>query len=170
MSLLVVRHANAGRRNTYGDDDSLRPLSIRGHARAAALVALLSGYEPKRILSSPLTRCFETVQPLATALSLPIEPVVALAEGHGSEAVHLVNSLAGGSVVLCTHGDVAAALLESLVPERDAERRAELKLQKGDVWVVQPTGPSLRIVDHLRRNGVGSRSAGPRARTDRPVP
>jgi 8-oxo-(d)GTP phosphatase len=156
MALLVVRHANAGRRSTYKGDDRLRPLSSRGQARSAALVKTLSDYRPNRILSSPFTRCFETVQPLATALSLPIEPTVALAEGHGGEAVDLVEGMAGESAVLCTHGDVAAVLLDRLVPDLEAERRAGLKLQKGDVWVVQPTGPWLGIVDHLRRDRGGS--------------
>lgn len=163
MSLLVVRHANAGRRNTYKGDDRLRPLSTRGQSRAAALVPLLRGHQPKRILSSPFTRCFETVQPLATALSLSTEPVVALAEGHGPEAVELLDRLAGDSAVLCTHGDVAVALLEALVPEEEAERRTELKLQKGEVWVVRQSGGSLAIVEHLRRTDVGSPSTGPKA-------
>jgi 8-oxo-dGTP diphosphatase len=155
--MLVVRHANAGRRTAYKGDDRLRPLSTRGHDRAVALVPLLSRYRPESVLSSPFVRCIETVQPLAEALSVPVEPDDALAEGHGTDAVPLLRRLAGESVVLCTHGDVATAMLESLVAEPDAAQRRHLKLQKGEVWVIDSVGGSLAIVEHIRRVSSSSR-------------
>ena len=151
MPLLVVRHAHAGRRSAYRGDDRLRPLSPRGKARARGLVPLLSDYRPQRILSSPYVRCCATVQPLAEALGLPVESIDELAEGHGDDAVRLLTTMAGESAVLCTHGDVAAELLEALVPDPTPADRKALRLQKGEVWVVQSTGSSLTIVDHLRR-------------------
>jgi 8-oxo-(d)GTP phosphatase len=151
MPLLVVRHANAGRRSAYKGDDRLRPLSSRGHTRARDLVPLLVSYRPQRVLSSPFVRCCGTVQPIAEALTLPVESVDELAEGHGTDAVLLMKRMAGESAILCTHGDVAADILGSLVPDSDAAGRNDMRLQKGEVWVVQSTGASLRIVEHLRR-------------------
>ncbi len=151
MPLLVVRHANAGRRSAYKGDDRLRPLSARGRARASALVPLLSRYRPQRILSSPFVRCCETVQPIAEALGLPVESVDGLGEGHGPDAVHLLTRMAGEAAVLCTHGDVASEMLTLLAPEAGEAERTSLRLQKGDVWVIQSEGPSLAIVEHLRR-------------------
>ena len=151
MPLLVVRHAHAGRRSAYSGDDRLRPLTARGRARAAALVPILSAYRPRRVLSSPFTRCLETVAPLAGALGLGVESVDELGEGHGPEAVRLVTTMAGESAVLCTHGDVATALLEWLVPESEPARRRALRLQKGEFWVVRSKGASVVIVDHVRR-------------------
>ena len=151
MPLLVVRHAHAGRRSAYRGDDRLRPLSTRGKARARELVPLLSEYRPQRILSSPYVRCCATVQPVAEALGLPVESVDELAEGHGSDAVRLLATMGGESAILCTHGDVASALLEVLVPDPKSADRKALRLQKGEVWVVQSTGSSLAIVQHLRR-------------------
>jgi broad specificity phosphatase PhoE len=157
MPLLVVRHANAGRRSAYKGDDRLRPLSTRGQARAAALVPLLSRYEPKSILSSPFVRCVETVAPLAEALHLRVKSLDALAEGHEADAVPLLRRMAGKAALLCTHGDVAAAVLEALVP--DPALRAELRLQKGEVWVIESNDNSLAIVEHIRRvrGAAGSR-------------
>jgi 8-oxo-dGTP diphosphatase len=128
----------------------VRPLTVRGRARAATLVPELSRYHPRRILSSPFVRCWETVQPLAEALGLGVESVDELSEGHGPDAVRLLSTMAGESAVLCTHGDVAGDLLEFLYPE-PTPARARLRLQKGDVWVVQSTGSDLVISDHLRR-------------------
>jgi len=151
MPLLVVRHANAGRRSAYKGDDRLRPLSTRGQARAAALVPLLSRYQPKSILSSPFVRCVETVTPLAEALHLSVKSEDALAEGHGVDAVPLLRRMAGKAALLCTHGDVAVAMLEALVPDRSAAVQSELRLQKGDVWVIESDNDHLTIVEHIRR-------------------
>jgi len=149
MPLLLVRHANAGRRSAYTGDDRVRPLSSRGLAQADGLVPLLKGYRPRRILSSPYVRCCETVRPLSEALALPVETVDALAEGHGSETLRLMERMAGESAVLCTHGDVALEVLDALAGQRPAKVRQSLRLQKGEVWVVQSAGTSLSIVEHL---------------------
>jgi 8-oxo-dGTP diphosphatase len=155
MPLLVVRHAHAGRRNSTAGDDRERPLTDRGRARAAALVPILSAYHPRRILSSPFVRCCETVQPVAEALGLGVESVDELGEGHGADAIRLLTTMAGESAVLCTHGDVATSLLEFLYPD-PTPARAKLRLQKGDVWVVQSAGSAMVIAEHIRRS---SRSA-----------
>ncbi len=149
VPLLVVRHARAGRRSAYRGDDRQRPLTARGRAQAEALVESLAPYRPRRILSSPYVRCFETVRPLAVALGVPVEGVDTLAEGHGKAVVRLVERMVGEPAVLCTHGDVADVLLEALAGDRSATVRHELRLLKGEVWVVQSTGTRLAIVDHL---------------------
>jgi len=58
--------------------------------------------------------------------------------------------MAGESAVLCTHRDVATELLEALAAGHSAKSRHQLRLLKGEVWVVRSTGSSLEIVDHLR--------------------
>lgn len=180
MALLVVRHANAGRRSAYTGDDRQRPLSPRGRRRAQDLVSFLSRYRPQRILSSPFVRCCETVQPLAQALSLPVESLDELSEGHGADAVGLMRRMAGESAVLCTHGDVAlemAAALGMAVPgtntdgpapggtasdggagSRSRRSGAVPRLQKGEVWVVQSAGTDLVVVEYLRRTGTAAPS------------
>ncbi len=160
MTLLVVRHADAGRRDHYQGDDRDRPLSTEGRAQAAALVELLRGYRPTAILSSPFVRCVETVRPLADALVLPVETTDALAEGHWTEALELLADRSGATEVLCTHGDVAAAILESLGGRGDPAR--EGRLQKGEVWVVGEEDPGLVITDHLRQPATRSGSSGPK--------
>jgi len=151
MPLLVVRHARAGRRSAYEGDDLDRPLSPRGRDQAEVLVPLLAGYQPRRVLSSPAVRCFETVRPLAESLGLPIESVGELGEGRGDDALRLVRRMAGEPAVLCTHGDIAAELLEELTPGMSSKARYKLRLLKGEVWVVGSTGDGLEIVDHLHR-------------------
>jgi 8-oxo-(d)GTP phosphatase len=151
MPLLVVRHANAGRRSAYRGDDRVRPLSPRGAARAREMAPLLAEYRPQRILSSPFVRCCATVQPVAEALGLAVESVDELAEGHGDDAIRLLATMAGEAAILCTHGDVALGMLDVLAPDATASDRKRMRLQKGEVWVVHSTGPSLSIAEHIRR-------------------
>jgi 8-oxo-(d)GTP phosphatase len=150
MPLLLVRHGHAGRRSAYKGDDRLRPLSKRGLDQARDLVPYLSVYRPQRILSSPFVRCCETVRPTAEALALAVESIDELAEGRGADAVRLLQRMAGESAVLCTHGDVAAEVLDVLTPEGSHSETRSLRLQKGDFWVIQSIGSSLAIVEHIR--------------------
>ena len=73
MDVFVVRHAKAGSRRRFDGDDTLRPLSSNGQVQAKALVELLVRSDATRILTSPYTRCIETVAPLAKKLGLEVE-------------------------------------------------------------------------------------------------
>jgi 8-oxo-(d)GTP phosphatase len=53
MLVVLVRHATAGDRAKWHDDDRLRPLDTRGRRQAAALPAALAELPIRRILTSP---------------------------------------------------------------------------------------------------------------------
>lgn len=127
MIVYLNRHARAGHRESWsGDDDSLRPLDERGERQAQALVELLADRDFTRIVSSPYTRCLQSVEPLAEARVLQVEAVDALAEGAGeAAALELFRSLAAPAVA-CVHGD----LIEALVGE-SAKKGATLVLDVG---------------------------------------
>lgn len=144
MTLLFVRHAIALRRRDWTRDDHLRPLTPRGYQQAEALPGLLEGFAVDRILSSPSTRCLETVQPLAGRLGLPVEEVEELAEGAGAEAVSLLEGL-GGTIVLCSHGDVLPELVPRIAPSVRGDD-GEMRCEKGSTWVVEDDGDSPRYL------------------------
>jgi hypothetical protein len=54
--------------------------------------------------------------------------------------------------VLSTHGDIADEVLDALTPGLTRKARYKLRLLKGEVWVIQSTGDTLEIVDHLRQD------------------
>jgi broad specificity phosphatase PhoE len=113
VTVYLVRHAKAGDRDTWRDDDRLRPLSGRGHHQARRLIEILEDATFDRILSSPFARCMETVVPIAGVRGLPVEPVEALAEGARlDDAVALVRKHALPGAVMCTHGDIVPMLLD----------------------------------------------------------
>jgi broad specificity phosphatase PhoE len=138
----LVRHAKAGSRKRFtGRDDRLRPLSEEG-ARQAELIAdrFLDPAAPvpvDLVVSSPLQRCVETVQPLARRLRLELELVDELGEGADPLLAlrRLVELAKGGrQVVACSHGDVIYGLLEIAV---DAGiLGGSLACPKGATWAL----------------------------------
>lgn len=137
MTIYLVRHAKAGERNVWEDDDQLRPLSGRGHLQARGLLEVLEDAHFDRLLSSPYVRCMETVVPLSGARGVAIEPVDALAEGvELDEALALVAKYTENGAVLCTHGDVIPMLLQHYA-NRGVDIGATPQWPKGSTWALE---------------------------------
>ncbi len=70
FNLYLIRHAKAEERGTTYLDDSLRPLTNKGHMQAEALkealVTLGIGFD--KLFSSPYTRALQTAKPLNSCL------------------------------------------------------------------------------------------------------
>ncbi len=140
MPVLLIRHAQAGSRKDWEGDDRARPLTNKGRKQAAGLVRELDGWAVQRVLSSPYTRCVETVKPLARELGIKVEVTDQLAEGHGAEALALVRSLATEKAALCTHGDVIPDVLVPLADEDRLDLGPRPRQAKGSVWVLEADG------------------------------
>jgi 8-oxo-dGTP diphosphatase len=125
VTSVLLRHASAGDREHWDGDDFHRPLDAKGRRQAAALVDLLQPLGVRRVVSSPYTRCFQTVEPLAAALGVPLQLDERLGEGEGSAAFELIQE---DGVLLCTHGDIALELGGC-----DLKKAAAVMLQNGRV-------------------------------------
>ena len=122
--LLLVRHALAGSRQDWDGPDFDRPLSKRGLAQAQSLVRLLADRPVTSVHSSPYVRCMQTVEPIADARGLRVEPAPQLAEGAAAaDALDFVRGLSGlrgpnatsaPGAVLCTHGYMVLVFLDAL--------------------------------------------------------
>lgn len=71
-SLLLVRHAKAGRRSEWSGDDSLRPLEEAGRSQAELLAPMLTAFGVRRLHSAPRVRCEQTLAPLSDELGVEI--------------------------------------------------------------------------------------------------
>lgn len=149
MTLLLLRHVHAGDRDTWVGDDRRRPASDLGIRQADALVAAYEGFPLTRILTSPYTRCVQSVEPLAAARGLAVEEEDDLAEGTPPDVVRrLLARLRDEDAVLCSHGDVIGSVVHDwhfrgvdLGPEGPRWQKASTWLVEGD-----PRVPSVRYL------------------------
>jgi len=151
VTVLVVRHAKAGHRETWDGPDIERPITKRGLAQAEALAVLLprlpdlDGAPITRILTSPYVRCRQSVEPLSAAIGTPVEEATALAEGEPlTDLLDLWGRMDAAPTVWCTHGDIIEYFVTWLMHRGVVD--GELLMAKGSTWVVrrgpdgEPTG------------------------------
>ncbi|HEY2300625.1 MAG TPA: phosphoglycerate mutase family protein [Acidimicrobiales bacterium] len=148
MPALLIRHAHAGSRKDWDDDDRLRPLSDKGRRQAAALARHLKLWTPKRVLSSPYVRCVESVEPYAKSLGLKVEEVDELAEGSGDAAMALIRRLPSYDVALCTHGDIISTVLACVVKEDRLDLGRSTPTAKGSTWVLERRGRRIQRANY----------------------
>jgi len=139
MTVYLVRHASAGTRDDADPSDGDRILDATGHLQAERLAEWLRHEDIRQVLSSPLRRCVQTVEPLAKLLDLPVVADDRLAEGSdlGSSWALLEEVAATtGDVVVCSHGDVIPDLVRRL-QGRGMQIPGKSGCAKGSAWVLQ---------------------------------
>ena len=136
MSLFLVRHAKAGKRSKWDDDDSLRPLVEEGVRQAEVIAASIAPLQPTALYSSPFVRCVQTLEPLGKVTGLSVVKHELLAEGVDfTGTVDWMHSLADGAV-MCSHGDVIPEVIDAL-ERRGMEVSGFRESRKGSVWVLE---------------------------------
>ena len=151
MRLFLVRHAQAGDR-TSDQRDRYRPLTDEGDQQADQLASLLGDQGITRILTSPATRCIQTVAPLGRALGLEPEEDEELWEGTAAPAVLARLEAAGsaaGALVACSHGDVIPEVVEAVAGAGAVV--SGRGCAKGSIWMLEHDGSAwVRATYHDR--------------------
>lgn len=139
VTLYLIRHASAGRRNHTAPNDLDRPLDDTGRAQADAFAAWVQTNDISidAVVSSAALRCQQTVAPLAHKLGLDVETRPGLLEGASTAAsIDLVRNLVDRNVVACSHGDIIpdiVRVLEMSGMRVDGERL----WHKGATWIIE---------------------------------
>jgi broad specificity phosphatase PhoE len=136
MPLYLVRHAKAGNRSTWTEDDHIRPLSEAGRAQANALAQLLVRLSPTALLSSPYLRCIQTLEPLGELCGLPVVVESRLEEESPLERALASIEDAPDNAVLCSHGDVIPDVINGLFRRGMNMTEAPPPPKKGSVFVL----------------------------------
>lgn len=159
--LLVVRHAKALPRGGWDRRDDLRPLDAVGRRRADRLAPLLAAYGVQLVLSSPSTRCVDTVAPYTgTHPGVELVTRTGLSEEGFERAPakalrHLERVLdEARPAALCSHGPVLPPLLTALAERAEPRARTVLRrlsqgnLDKGEALsvVLHGAGETARVV------------------------
>jgi 8-oxo-dGTP diphosphatase len=147
--IVLVRHAKAGRRADWRGNDQQRPLEQAGTAQAERLTDLLAVFAPDRIVSAPLVRCTDTVQPLADRLGLPVQLDAAFGDrafresASATEDALIALAKPGRVSIVCSQGDTIPGLIDRLGRGvRDAETR------KGAFWVLSVIDGTVVSTDY----------------------
>ncbi len=139
MTVFLVRHASAGTRDHTDPGDGERILDATGTLQAEQLAEWLRHEDVRRIISSPIRRCAQTVEPLAKLLDLPVEVDHRLGEGSELSAAWAALTDAAtsdGDTVLCSHGDLIPELISRL-RRRGMQVPGRSGCSKGSTWVLQ---------------------------------
>jgi 8-oxo-dGTP diphosphatase len=159
--LALVRHAKAYSRGSWSGDDALRPLDVRGKERAAAIAPILAAFGVRRLVTSPSTRCVDTLRPYAASARITMRQKAGLSEEGFAEdpkkaTYHVERLLVRGTpAAVCGHGPVLPAMLDAIGRRADPAAAAALKeatengLAKGEILVahLSGTGEQARVVD-----------------------
>lgn len=139
----LIRHAAAGDRGAWSDDDRARPITKKGQRQSEAIADALVAHDIDAIYSSPFLRCRQTVEPLATRAGVQVEDSDHLAEGaRESETFDWLRTMGGRNVVACSHGDVIPDVIRRLdamgVPLYSADGVFDVK--KASIWTLALEG------------------------------
>lgn len=142
VRVVLVRHAAAGRRKDFQGPDRLRPLIPRGRRQADHLVPLLAGFAPTRVLSAPVRRCVQTVEPLADALGVSIAAETAFGEREFADDPQAAIDRLGSALasrrdvtVIASQGGVIPQLISWLAQSGSLEPMQPVAA-KASVWAL----------------------------------
>ena len=150
--MLLLRHADAGERLSSPALDRERPLDRVGRADAERLPEAFARYRVERIVTSPHTRCLETVLPAAAAFGLEIELRQELEpDASTPSTLALLDELPAASLV-CTHREVIERLFDG-----------QLQCEKGAAWLLDRRAGGWIPVAYLPSPASVERARGPAA-------
>lgn len=168
-TLLLVRHALAGRRTEWDGPDAERPLVEEGREQARLLAVLLARFGVTALHAVPKTRCLQTLAPYAEAAGVTVHEAPEVGDGalvhDDGPALALLERLTGGGgtggvvAAVCAQGDgiphlvrvLATAATKAGCPPLSDRDLEDPPCRKGSVWVLSfgPDG-DLAAADYYR--------------------
>jgi 8-oxo-dGTP diphosphatase len=152
--LILLRHAKAIAREDWQNEDLDRPLSAIGEQQAKRLISTLTPFGIREIHSSSAVRCYETINPLARALSLDYFFTDSLTEyvftKNAARTFKYIDRLLenGEPTLICGHNPILPQYLAEKYSRQGFEI-SEAVLKPGDAWILHHIGKEVISVDHL---------------------
>jgi 8-oxo-(d)GTP phosphatase len=130
--IILVRHAKAMPPENWDGPDHTRPLLQRGLNQAKHIAPGVAAFGPRRIVSSPATRCLATTDPLARLTGLGIKVKAGVSQDNYRASGDKPRKIAGKEVarrvgtVICSHGPVLPQLLAAVADIGNGDGASQL--------------------------------------------
>lgn len=148
-ALILLRHAKATPRTDWSGEEAKRPLLPEGKVQAKRLVRILRSYGPKRLVTSPWTRCKQTVEPYADAYGKKLIARSQLTElGNALSPRRTTNAVEDlfkteNSALLCSHRPALPTITKTLASKSQGETKKAIQdatdLAPGEFIVLRMT-------------------------------
>ena len=148
-TLLLIRHAKAGKRSEYRGEDRLRPLDKIGRRHARDAAAVLAAFAPRRVLAADRVRCEQTVQPLADRLGLPVQVAPEFSdEAYQRDPGRLSRRAAPLGRTARRHRDLQSGRGDPRPAGRTGGAGEPYPARKGSLWVLSLLGRRVVTADY----------------------
>ncbi|PRY00517.1 NUDIX domain-containing protein [Allonocardiopsis opalescens] len=154
--LILMRHASAGEKSEWTDDDTLRPLDPDGRPDAALLGTLLAAYGTARVICSATARCVETVLPYLQRTGAELRTDLAYTADPGGRRLGDPETVAKRTAellaeqrptILCTHGELVPEIITQVCEHLGAAAPEEPNLRKASFWAVHMADSRLAAIE-----------------------
>jgi 8-oxo-dGTP pyrophosphatase MutT (NUDIX family) len=151
-AVLLVRHAKAGKRSAWRQDDDLRPLEAAGRQQAIGIAEFGRLFAPTMVATAIPLRCRQTVEPLATRLGLTLTEVPEFSDATYEKDPSVTElaletlARAEGVAVVCAQGGAIPGVLDRTQPAQ-----APHDSRKGSVWAMFYRRGALVAADYYGR-------------------
>lgn len=128
-ALILLRHAKATPRDDWKGEEAKRPLLPEGKSQAKRLVGILKSFGPKRLVTSPWTRCKDTVTPYAEVCGKKLISRSQLTELSNAlsprRTTNAVEDLFDqkNSALLCSHRPALPTITKTLANKSNGETK-----------------------------------------------
>ena len=153
-ALILMRHVEALDRHDWSGKDCDRPLNSHGERQAKRVLSNFQPYAVEEIHSSSAVRCYESITPMARALSVDFfftdslsEDVYLKDKERPIKYIHrlLVNDY---PTLVCSHNPILPRAISSFVDKFGVDV-SDTKLEPADAWIAHHVDREVIAVDYL---------------------
>lgn len=157
--LILLRHGKAIAREEWEGDDGDRPLAQLGQQQAKRMHAIYLPFAVSEIHSSDAVRCYETVSPIARALSLNLVYWSELSEyafeKDKKAAINVVNDIieSEARAIVCGHNPVIPGIVAKFIGKKNF-KELDHGLLPGEAWILHHRDGEVVAIDWVQAPAV----------------
>jgi phosphohistidine phosphatase SixA/8-oxo-dGTP pyrophosphatase MutT (NUDIX family) len=152
--LILLRHGKAIAREEWEGDDGDRPLAQLGQIQSKRMLSKYLPYGISEIHTSDAVRCYETVAPMARAMSLEMFYWSELSEYAFAKdkkaAINVVNDIIESDTraIVCGHNPVLPGIVAKFIGKKNF-KQLDHGLLPGEAWILHHRDGEVIAIDWM---------------------